>query len=84
MNRLIAVFSVRELGYDDAPTARSMPARGNAPGTCPSKGSALPGRRNPAPLQGAPIDSKTQGVALGLSAAALSVPDDQGIEYYGR
>jgi hypothetical protein len=29
----------------------------------------------PAPLQGAPIDSETQGVALGYHAAALSAPE---------
>jgi hypothetical protein len=28
-------------------------------------------------LQGAPIDSETQGVALGWSAAALSAPDSK-------
>src|SRR6266550_4955695 len=37
--------------------------------------SALQGRRIPAPWQGAPIDSETQGVALGLRAAALSAPE---------
>src|SRR3981189_1567825 len=31
----VAVFSTRELRHDDAPSARSMPAWGNAPGTCP-------------------------------------------------
>src|SRR6266436_2078013 len=35
INRLVEISSTRELGHDDAPTARSMPARGNAPGTCP-------------------------------------------------
>jgi hypothetical protein len=34
INRFVAVFSARELSHDDAPSARSMPARGNAPGTC--------------------------------------------------
>ena len=29
------------------------------------------------PLQGAPIDSETQGVALGWSAAALSAPESK-------
>src|SRR6266576_2366485 len=51
INRFAAVFSVQELSHDDAPTARSMPARGNTPGTCPSPCSALAGRtdrfRNP-------------------------------------
>src|SRR5882672_26959 len=51
INRFAAVFSAQELSHDDAPTARSMPARGNAPGTCPSPCSALAGRtdrfRNP-------------------------------------
>src|SRR6266481_7914982 len=75
INRFVAVFSARERSHDDAPTARSMLARGNAPGTCPSPCSALQGRRIPAPLQGAPIDSETQGVALGLRAAALSAPE---------
>jgi hypothetical protein len=65
INRLGGIYSSRGLRPDDAPTARSMPARGNAPGTCPSMCSALQGRRIPAPLQGAPIDSETQGVALG-------------------
>src|SRR5713226_5539582 len=57
--------------------ARSMPARGNAPGTCPGPCFALQGRRIPAPLQGAPLDSETQGVALGWSAAALSAPESK-------
>src|SRR6266404_8792136 len=52
-----------------------MPARGNAPGTSPSTCSALQGRRTPLPSQGIPIDSETQGVALGWSAAALSAPE---------
>src|SRR5467141_1059855 len=39
--------------------------------------SALKGRRIPAPLQGAPIDSETQGVALGCHAAALSAPESK-------
>src|SRR5467141_2642288 len=77
INRCIAVFSARQLSHDDAPTARSMPARGNAPGTCPSPCPALQGRRIPAPLQGAPIDSETQGVALGWVAAALSAPESK-------
>src|SRR6266478_9269823 len=51
INRFVAVFSARQLSHDDAPTARSMAARGNAPGTCPSTCSALQGRtdrsRNP-------------------------------------
>jgi hypothetical protein len=50
INRFVAVFSARELSHDDAPSARSMPARGNAPGTCPSPCPALQGRRIPAPL----------------------------------
>src|SRR6266481_4678590 len=37
--------------------------------------SALKGRRIPAPLRGAPIDSETQGVALGYHAAAPSAPE---------
>jgi hypothetical protein len=39
--------------------------------------SALQGRRIPAPLQGAPIDSETQGVALGCHAAAPSAPESK-------
>src|SRR5260370_17948380 len=35
INRLVEISSTRELGPDDTLTARSMPARGNAPGTCP-------------------------------------------------
>src|SRR5882672_5988051 len=35
INRFVAVFSARQRSHDDAPTARSRPARGNAPGTCP-------------------------------------------------
>jgi hypothetical protein len=37
--------------------------------------SALQGRRIPAPLQGAPLDSETQGVALGWHPAAPSAPE---------
>src|SRR5467141_3544636 len=77
VNRFVAGFSARRLSHDDAPTARSIPARGNAPGTCPSTCSALQGRRNPPPLQGAPIDAETQGVALGWTAAALSAPESK-------
>jgi hypothetical protein len=77
MNRRLAIFSTRKFSHYDAPTARSIPARGNAPGTCPNPCSALQGRRIPAPLQGAPIESETQGVALGWSAAALSAPDSK-------
>src|SRR6267143_1630777 len=54
-----------------------MPARGNAPATSPSTCSALQGRRTPLPLHGTPIDSETQGVALGWSAAALSAPESK-------
>ena len=46
INRFVEVFSVRERSHDNAPTARSMPARGNAPGTCPSPCTALQGRSN--------------------------------------
>src|SRR5882762_11214824 len=50
-NRFGTVFSARQLSHDDEPTARSTPARGNAPGTCPSACCALQGRsdrfRNP-------------------------------------
>jgi len=35
MYLFVAVFSVRELSEVDAPRALSMPARGDAPGTCP-------------------------------------------------
>src|SRR5882762_4616383 len=35
INRFVAGFSAQELSHDNAPTARSMPVRGNAPGTCP-------------------------------------------------
>jgi hypothetical protein len=31
----------------------------------------------PSPFQGGPIDSETQGVALGWSAAALSAPESK-------
>jgi len=72
INRFVEVFSVRERSHDNAPTARSMSARGNAPGACPSTCSALQGRRVPSPLQGAPINSENQRVAPGLSATALS------------
>src|SRR5882672_12437838 len=53
-----------------------MPARGNAPGTCP-RYLFRPARAEgiPAPLQGAPIDSETQGAALGCHAAAPSAPE---------
>src|SRR6266404_8111809 len=64
-NRFCTVFSARQLSHDDAPTARSTPARGNAAGTCPSTCCALQGRRIPPPLQGAAINPETQGVALG-------------------
>src|SRR6266849_5990403 len=77
INGPVAVFSARELSHDDAPTARSIPARGNAPGTCPSTSPALQGRRNPPPLQDALIDSETRGVALGFLAAALSAPESK-------
>src|SRR5467141_3331896 len=77
INRFVAVFSARQRSHDDAPTARSMPARGNAPGTCPSPCSARQERRIPAPLQGAPIDPETQAVALSWSAAALSAPESK-------
>jgi len=77
INRCVEVFSVRERSHDDAPTARSMPARGNAPGTCPSPCPALQGRWIPPPLQGAPIDSETQAATLGLRAAALSAAESK-------
>ncbi len=77
INRFVEVFSVRERSHDNAPTARSMSARGNAPGTCPSPCSALQGRRIPSPLQGAPIDSEIRGAALGRSAAAPSAPESK-------
>src|SRR6267143_6752790 len=35
INCFVRIFSARELSRNDAPTARSMPAQGNAPGTCP-------------------------------------------------
>jgi hypothetical protein len=35
ISRFAAGFCTRELSDDGAPTARSMLARGNAPGTCP-------------------------------------------------
>src|SRR6267143_3558828 len=44
INRFVAVFLARQFSHEDAPTARSMPARGNAPGTCPSPCPALAGR----------------------------------------
>jgi hypothetical protein len=46
INRFVEVFSIRERSHDNAPTARNMPARGNAPGTCPSPCPALQGRSN--------------------------------------
>src|SRR6266404_2377956 len=61
-----------------------MPARGNAPGTFPSTSSALQGRRIPAPLQGAPIDSETQGVALGYHAPAPSAPEPNSSEKFAQ
>jgi hypothetical protein len=76
-SRFAAIFCTRELSDGGAPTARSMLARGNAPGMCPSRCPALKGRRSPAPPQGAPIDSETQGVALGWSATALSAPKSE-------
>ncbi len=87
--RFVEVYCARELSQDVAPTARSMLARGNAPGRFPSRCSALKGRRIPAPLQGASINSETQGVALGWSAAALSAPKSKDVqirihESYGR
>src|SRR3977135_1924016 len=53
-----------------------MPARGTAPGKCP-RSLFRPARAEgiPAPLQGALIDSETQGVALGYHAAAPSAPE---------
>src|SRR6266478_1450938 len=77
VNRFVAGFSARRLSHDDAPTARSIPARGNAPGTCPSPCYALQGRRIPPPLQGGSIHTETQGVALGLRPAALSAPESK-------
>ena len=65
INRLVEFFSTQELGHDDAPTARSMPAGATPLERVRGTSSALQGRRIPAPLQGAPIDSETQGVALG-------------------
>ena len=47
------------------------------PGTCSSPYPALQGWRIPPPLQGGPIDSESQGVALGLRAAALSAPESK-------
>jgi len=43
--------------------------------------SALKGRRDPAPLQGAKrsVDDVTQGVALGWHPPALSAPEDIGL-----
>ena len=77
LNRYVAVFFTRERSHDNAPTARSMSARGNAPGKCPSSCSALQGRRIPPPFQGALIDSETQGVAQGLRTPALSAPESK-------
>jgi hypothetical protein len=74
MKRL-AVFRAWEFGRDDAPTARSMTARGKAPGKCSCRCSGLQGRRIPAPLQGATDRFRTQGVALGLNPSALSAPE---------
>lgn len=73
-SRLIAVFFGFKSSQERAPTARRPPARGNAPGMWSRRGSAPPGRRIPAPLQGAPIDSECQGVALGWNTEALSAP----------
>ena len=66
VNRSLAVFYAQEFTHDDAPTARSMPARGNAPGTCPSTCFALEGRRIPAPLQGATDRFRNPGRCPGL------------------
>ena len=50
---------------DAAPTARRMPARGNAPGITPQAiMSALKGRRDDAPLQGAKRSVDTEPRAL--------------------
>jgi hypothetical protein len=46
INRDVEIFFARERSHDDAPTARSMSARGNAPRTCPSTCPALQGRTN--------------------------------------
>ena len=81
INRFAGVFCARNLSHDDAPTAQRMHAsRGNAPGTCPSRNSALKAWRFPAPFQGAPINTETQCVALGWSAAAPSAPKSKDVQ----
>src|SRR3981189_2391805 len=52
-----------------------MPARATPRECVRGTSSALQGRRIPAFFQGAPIDSETQGVALGYHAAAPSAPE---------
>jgi len=80
---VLPVFSSQEYACDVAPTARRMPARGNAPGiTSQAIMSALKGRRDLAPFQGAKrsVNAGTQGIALGLHSAALSAPE--GVELF--
>jgi hypothetical protein len=57
----------REFGTDDAPTARRMPARGNAPGRCPRTCSALKGRRTCA-LSGRTDQFRNPGRCPGLAS----------------
>src|SRR3981189_2681009 len=52
-----------------------MPARATPRECVRGTSSALQGRRIPAFFQGAPIESETQGVALGYHAAAPSAPE---------
>ena len=64
----IGSFLVLKVHYCLAPTARKMPAWRSVSGIAPPAIlSALKGRREPAPLQGAKlsVDTATQGVALG-------------------
>jgi hypothetical protein len=84
MKSVRSSFLARKHRHNHAPKARRIPARGNAPGSCPSRISALQGRRIPPPLQGGPINSETQGVALGWSAAALSAPRSKDVQFQIR
>ena len=73
MNSDLGIFRFRRL------KRRRNPAQGNALGFGIDQ-CALEGRRNPPPLQGAPINSETEGVALGWIAAALSAPKSKDVQ----
>jgi uncharacterized protein DUF2442 len=66
-------------GHVVAPTARRMPARGNAPGSCPhivTRPERAEGFLRPFRAHNILMGSETQGVALGWYPAALSAPQD--------